>query len=166
MKKFLDFHERFVNFLSSKMGAAQTSLAYVLRPKDQMEVTDDDRLGTVGRGKSHTYETWADYATRCTILEGKHSETDNARVWQILSSLIGTGPGSTYLKSENQDGQKDFLLMMNMAYEDSNVAQLVEDEVLWMNSCTYSGDSKFYDFKKHKSKWFDCKCPREAQSNA
>ena len=81
MKKFLDFHERFVSFLSSKMGAAQTSLAYVLRPKDQMKVTDDDRLGTAGKGKRHTYEAWADYGTRWTILEGKHFETDNARVW-------------------------------------------------------------------------------------
>ena len=38
--------------------------------------------------------------------------------------------------------------MANMAYEDSNIAQLVEDDFLWMNSCTYSGDSKFYDFGK------------------
>ena len=60
MKKFLDFHERFINFLSSKMGAAQTSPAYVIRTTDLMDVTDDDRLGMVGRGKRHTFETWAD----------------------------------------------------------------------------------------------------------
>ena len=47
--------------------------------------------------------------------------------------------------------------MAKMAYEDSNVAQLVEDEFLWMGNCSYSGDSKFYDFEKHKRKWFDCK---------
>ena len=79
MKKFLDFHERVISFLS-KMGAAQTSLAYVLRGKKLKEVTDNDRLGTVGSGKRHMYETWADYGTRCSILEGKHFETDNARV--------------------------------------------------------------------------------------
>ena len=81
MKKCLAFHERVINFLSSKMGAAQTSLAYVLRAKNLKLVTDKDRLGTVDSGKSHMYETWADYGTRCTVLEGKHFETDNAQVW-------------------------------------------------------------------------------------
>ena len=47
--------------------------------------------------------------------------------------------------------------MAKLAYESSNVAQLVEDEFHWMNTCTYKGDSKFYDFEKHKHKWFDCK---------
>ena len=47
--------------------------------------------------------------------------------------------------------------MMDMAYEDSNVQQLVEDEYNWMKTCTYKGDVKFYDFQKHKCKWFDCK---------
>ena len=51
MKKFLDFHENVINFLSSKMGDAQTSLAYVLRGKQLVKVTDNDRLvGTVGSG--------------------------------------------------------------------------------------------------------------------
>ena len=26
-----------------------------------------------------------------------------------------------------------------------------------MSTCSYKGDSKFYDFEKHKRKWFDCK---------
>ena len=26
-----------------------------------------------------------------------------------------------------------------------------------MNTCSYKGDIKFYDFEKHKRKWFDCK---------
>ena len=45
-----------------------------------MEVTDDDREDTVGSGKIHMYKNWADYGTRCTILKGKHFETNNARV--------------------------------------------------------------------------------------
>ena len=47
--------------------------------------------------------------------------------------------------------------MADMAYKDSNVQQLVKDEYIWMNSCSYTGDSKFCDFEKHKRKWFDCK---------
>ena len=40
------------------MGAAQTSLAYVLRANQRVKVTDDGREGTVGSGKRHMYEIW------------------------------------------------------------------------------------------------------------
>ncbi len=132
-------------------------LAYVLRDRDLSDVTDADRAGTVGPGPGHMYATWAEYGIRCTVLKGKHFETDNARVWQMLSQLVGTGPGLPYVKSTVQDGRKDFLLLSNMAYHGSNSVKVVEEQWRWMIEQTYNGGDRLYDFDKHKNKWFDAK---------
>ena len=157
MSKFKEFDERFREYLRHKRGVTKTSLLYTIR-KESM-VGDAERRGTVGSAPTDTYANWNEYSIRCTVHSGSHWTKDNNTLWGILFKLVGAGPGWSYIQGlgSDRDWRKAYFTLYSQAYESTNVRLLIEEKRAFLQSSTYSGDTKNYSFDKHKRRWYDAK---------
>jgi len=161
MSKFREFDENLREYLWHKRGVTKTSLLYTIRQQSAVEETD--RCGTVGSGPNDAYPDWTEYAIRCTIHANSHWSKDNNTLWGILFKLVGSGPGWSYIQSFGTkhgvggDSRKAYFALYSQAYEATNVKLIVEAKRQFIRESVYTGDSKHYNFDRHKRLWHDAK---------
>ena len=94
--------------MKSRVGSAGTSLLYVIRLKEDGDVGDEQRNGTIGGKPTDAYRDWVDCTIRCTVHSGDHFLSD-------------------YIKNYgNKDGAKgnaraSFLELRQQAYNTTNI---------------------------------------------
>ena len=90
MNKFLEFELRLRNHLKSRIGSSGTSLLYVIRLKEDGDVGDEQRIGTVGQGPTDAYGDWVDYTIRCSVNSRDYFLSDDASWWTrwFVASLL------------------------------------------------------------------------------
>ena len=103
MRKFKDWDDHLNTYLQTLRGAAKCPLVYVLR--DEEQVTNVERTGTVGAGVNDDYRNWDDHAVYCVVMTGTHWESDNMALWQIIGKLARDGPGWDYIRHPEKGGR-------------------------------------------------------------
>eukprot|EP00536_Pseudo-nitzschia_multiseries_P014435 jgi/Psemu1/38635/gm1.38635_g len=141
--------------------AADQQLGDTIR--QQSAVEDLDREGTVGSNPGDAYAGWTEYAIRCTIHASSHWSKGNNMLWGILFKLVGSGPSWSYIQSYKTqggvrgDGRKAFFALYFQACEEANIKLIIETTRQFIQESIYKGDSKHYNFDRHKCLWHDAK---------
>lgn len=177
MKKFRSFSEHLMTYLRTKRGAANVPIIYVLR--DDKEVTDKERDGSVGPDDKDPYKNWDDFMIRCTIMEGTHWESDNSSLWQIINKLVRDGPGWDYIQKHekvgNGDGRGAYLELKAQAYQYSNIKLITDEAHRIIEKLEYKGPEGKWTYDKYVRAWLrnirvlkehdDCPSERRLVSN-
>eukprot|EP00536_Pseudo-nitzschia_multiseries_P014447 jgi/Psemu1/38729/gm1.38729_g len=134
MSKFKEFDECFQEYLRHKQG-------------------------------SDTYADWTKYSICCKIQSGSHWTKDNNMLWGILFKLVRAGLGWSYIQgfgskgggAQQGVGRKAYFALYSQAYELTNVHLFIKEKRAFLQTSTYTGDTKYYSFDKLKRKWYNAK---------
>ena len=157
IKFWNSFSEEFEAYLQNKRGVTMVPLSYIIRPKDEETVSQDDRDGAVGAFQK--YADWDEHGRRCLQLQGEHYQTDNQAVWAVLSKLVRDGPGWSYIKGCEKrgsgDGRKAYYILerhCKTSYVVHNEAQIARSVIFrstWDNS---SRNWTLYDYSDKRAR--------------
>ena len=173
MKGFRDFQDNLETYLRTKRGAANVPLVYIIR-KDEA-VGARDRSGIVGKNRTDKYNNWDEYLIRCVVMDGTHWESDNSSFWQILSKLVRDGPGWDYIrkfeKNGDGDGRKAYLLLVEQAFQFTNVEQITDEAYRQIDTLKYDGPTRTWNYDKYVRAWYRAirtlrqfdDCPKETR---
>ena len=156
MRTFVTFDETFRAYCLLTRGSHGVPILYVLREEE--EVTDIDRNGTVGNGPSDTYVDWDDYGMKCCQMTGEHWETDNLIFWTLLKTLVKEGPGWDYIRSFEKhgkgDGRRAYHELKSKAMGYTNHRMVVEAGRQFYKTASWTGPSKNQNFDQFVRSWY------------
>ena len=156
ISQWMDVNDALRGALRGMVGAAKVYLLYVIR--DDAEVTDADRDGTVGDSPTDVYSTWDDYYIRCTLHSGPHWDTDNQRVFGVLREIVHNTTNWVHIANFEVDGKgagrKAYMSLKRQCEQEVNKDIILRKAHGVINDSRWTGrPTKSWDWNKYVAKY-------------
>ena len=155
LKNWRPFWEQLQTYFGRLRGAANCPLSYVFRA--QAVVTNEDR---------NLYRSTRDSWTYYNIsLAGTHFMVDNKQVYEEFQTIIGTGPGQTFIRTYNRtkDG-RGAILALKQQCEGSNISRIIVNKAYSeLEKKNWEGAKRNYSFTNYVQKHIECHNELEEQ---
>jgi hypothetical protein len=129
-------------FLRMYLGESKIPLAYIVRDEEALPDGNDPAIN---------YATVQDEMIRRAPHDGQMYQSDNEKTWEIMAAITRDHDCWTYVKPAQRarDGRQAYQRLFNHYLGPNNVDNLASAAEKRLETTTYQGEKKRWDFEKY-----------------